>query len=53
MKQEDVESWGKMVKKDSYGNNYYKELKRDREAGPPEDLNIWRWSTLDPPNSLR
>jgi hypothetical protein len=38
MKQEDVESWGKMVKKDSYGN-YYNwetrwELKRDREAGP-------------------
>jgi hypothetical protein len=57
MKQEDVESWGKMVKKDLYGN-YYNwetrwELKRDREAGPPEDLNIWRWSTLDPPNSLR
>ena len=57
MKQKDVESWGKMVKKDSYGN-YYNwetrwELERDREAGPPEDLNIWRWSTLDPPYSLR
>ena len=52
-----MESWSKMVKKDSYGN-YYNwetrwELKRDREAGPPEDLSIWRWSTLDPPNSLR
>ena len=58
MKQEDIESWGKMVKsKDSYGNYYSwetrHELKRDREAGPPEDLNIWRWSTLDPSNSLR
>jgi hypothetical protein len=57
MKQEDIESWGKMVKKDSYGNYYSwenrHELKRDREAGPPEDLNIWRWSTLDPPHSLR
>jgi hypothetical protein len=57
MKQEYIESWGKMVKKDSYGNYYSwenrHELKRDREAGPPEDLNIWRWSTLDPPHSLR
>jgi hypothetical protein len=58
MKQEDIESWGKMVKsKDSY-EGYYSwgtrhELKRDREAGPPEDLNIWRWSTLHPSNSLR
>ncbi len=54
MKQEDIESWRKMVKsKDMYGSYYSwenrHELKRDREAGPPEDLNIWRWSTLDPP----
>jgi hypothetical protein len=58
MKQEDIESWRKMVKsKDMHGSYYSwenrQELKRDREAGPPEDLNIWRWSTLDPPNSLR
>ena len=52
-----MESWSKMVKKDTYGD-YYNwetrwELKRDREAGPPEDLSIWRWSTMDPPKSLR
>ena len=37
-----MESWSKMVKKNTYGD-YYNwetrwELKRDREAGPPEDL---------------
>ncbi len=58
MKQEDIESWRKVVKaKDMYGSYYSwenrQELERDREAGPPEDLPIWRWSALDPPNSLR
>ncbi len=58
MRQEDIESWRKMVKaKDMYGSYYSldnrQELERDREAGPPEDLPIWRWSALDPPNSLR
>ena len=68
MRQEDIESWRKKVKaKDMYGS-YYKakdmygsyysrdnrrELERDRKEGPPEDLPIWRWSALDPPNSLR
>jgi hypothetical protein len=58
MRQEDIESWRKTVKaKDMYGSYYSmdnrRELERDREAGPPEDLPIWRWSALDPPNSLR
>jgi hypothetical protein len=58
MKQEDIESWRKTVKaKDMYGSYYScdnrQELERDREAGSPEDLPIWRWSALDPPNSLR
>jgi hypothetical protein len=58
MRQEDIESWRKTVKaKDMYGSYYsldnIQELERDREAGPPEDLPIWRWSALDPPNSLR
>jgi hypothetical protein len=58
MRQEDIESWRKTVKaKDMYESYYSRdnrqELERDREAGPPEDLPIWRWSALDPPNSLR
>jgi hypothetical protein len=58
MKQEDIESWRKTIKaKDMYGSYYSwdnrQELERDCKAGPPEDLHIWRWSTLDPPNSLR